>query len=61
MDAEPVYVIRLWIYGTSPFDDPPADILGPFTEAECQRIGATLTCQSDRRLLTRRIPEWAAT
>lgn len=61
MPTEPLYVINLWVYGSDRFTDPPTDVLGPFTEAECQLIGATLTCENDRRRLSRRVPEWATT
>lgn len=54
-----VYVIRMWIYGSDRFTDPPDSVIGPFTEAESKRLTARLTCANDRQLLSRRIPEWA--
>lgn len=52
------YVIMLWTYGTYP-DTMPADILGPFTKAEADRVAATLDCEHWIKQIRTDPPEWA--
>ena len=53
------YIIKLWLYGTSKWDDPPAQILGPFTERDAKRTVSKLDCAFTVERISTRVPEWA--
>jgi hypothetical protein len=55
----PMYIIELWAYGTTVWDDPPMAILGPFTEYEVKQVEAQISVPFLRVPLRREVPDWA--
>ena len=55
------WVIKCWAYGTSQWDDAPAELLGPFAnQADAEFVARWLTCtnQPERLSLRAEPDEW---
>ena len=59
VQARSTYVISVWVYGQDKHKNAPADILGPYTKTQAQRIAELLTCEHRVESIRTDVPEWA--